>query len=367
MGFNCGIIGLPNVGKSTLFNALTSTEAAEAANYPFCTIEPNKGRVAVPDVRLKKISTLAQSAKIIPTQLEFVDIAGLVKGASRGEGLGNQFLANIRETDAIVHVLRCFEDDQIAHVAGNIQPLRDIETIETELLLSDLENVERRFVSMEKRARSGDNNFKKQLEVLRRVLNILEDGIPFRKVTGWDEKEIHLIQELNMLSAKPMVYVCNVEEEAAANGNDLSEEVTKYAAKEQSECVVISAEIESEISQLPSLDEKREFLATLGLKVAGLDKLIQAGYKLLDLITFFTAGPKETRAWTVSKGSRAPHGAGAIHSDFERGFIRAETVSYNDFITYGGEQGAKDAGRFRVEGADYLIEDGDILHFRFNV
>ena len=367
MGFNCGIVGLPNVGKSTLFNALTSTAAAEAANYPFCTIEPNTGRVSVPDIRLDKIAKLSNSAKVIPTQLEFVDIAGLVKGASKGEGLGNQFLANIRETDAIIHVLRCFEDENITHVDGTVQPLRDIETIETELMLSDLESLERRIAVAEKKARGGDKETKADLQVMTTVLQSLQNGDPARKITDWDSLELRRYKMLNLLTAKPILFVCNVEEESAVDGNTLSTEVLKYAEENGSGCVVISAAIEAEIAQLASLEEKKEFLNTLGLNTSGLDKLIQSGYRLLNLLTFFTAGPKEARAWTTSMGAKAPNAAGAIHTDFERGFIRAETISYNDFIEKNGEQGAKEAGKMRVEGAEYLVRDGDILHFRFNV
>ena len=367
MGFNCGIVGLPNVGKSTLFNALTSTAAAEAANYPFCTIEPNTGRVSVPDTRLEKISELANSSKIIPTQLEFVDIAGLVKGASKGEGLGNQFLANIRETDAIVHVLRCFEDENITHVDGNVQPLRDIETIETELMLADLESLERRILSTEKKARSGDKEIKSDLLVMDKVLDSLQQGIPSRKILEWDSTELPRYKKLNLLSSKPLLFVCNVEEESASKGNLLSNDVIEYAENNDAECVVISAAIEAEISQLRSTEERQEFLDTLGLETSGLDKLIQSGYRLLNLLTFFTAGPKEARAWTAPSGARAPKAAGVIHTDFEKGFIRAETISYTDYIATNGEQGAKAAGKMRVEGADYLVQDGDILHFRFNV
>ena len=367
MGFNCGIVGLPNVGKSTLFNALTSTAAAEAANYPFCTIEPNTGRVSVPDKRLEKIAELANSTKIIPTQLEFVDIAGLVKGASKGEGLGNQFLANIRETDAIIHVLRCFEDENITHVDGNVQPLRDIETIETELMLADLESLERRILSTEKKARSGDKEIKADLLVMNKVLDKLQQGIPSRKISEWDSTELPRYKMLNLLSAKPLLFVCNVEEESAFKGNLLSNDVIEYAENNDAECVVISAAIEAEISQLTSIEERQEFLDTLGLETSGLDKLIQSGYRLLNLLTFFTAGPKEARAWTAPSGSRAPKAAGVIHTDFEKGFIRAETISYTDYIATNGEQGAKEAGKMRVEGADYLVQDGDILHFRFNV
>ena len=367
MGFNCGIIGLPNVGKSTLFNALTSTAAAEAANYPFCTIEPNTGRVGVPDERLDQIAELAKSAKIIPTQLEFVDIAGLVKGASKGEGLGNQFLANIRETDAIIHVLRCFEDDNITHVDGSVQPLRDIETIETELMLADLDSLERRMNSAEKKAKGGDKDIKADLLVMNRVLKSLQDGSKARKISDWDSSELPRFKMLNLLSAKPILFVCNVEESLAAEGNSLSRSVIEYAREEKSECVVISAAIEAEISQLTSFEERQEFLNTLGLESSGLHRLIKSGYRLLNLLTFFTVGPKEARAWTISSGAKAPQGAGVIHTDFERGFIRAETISYQDFIDQKGEQGAKDAGKMRVEGSDYLIQNGDILHFRFNV
>ena len=367
MGFNCGIVGLPNVGKSTLFNALTSTAAAEAANYPFCTIEPNTGRVSVPDTRLEKIAALANSSKIIPTQLEFVDIAGLVKGASKGEGLGNQFLANIRETDAIIHVLRCFEDENITHVDGNVQPLRDIETIETELMLADLESLERRILSTEKKARSGDKEIKADLLVMNKVLDTLQQGIPSRKILEWDSTEFPRYKMLNLLSAKPLLFVCNVEEESASKGNLLSKDVVAYAKNNNAECTVISAAIEAEISQLTSKEERQEFLDTLGLETSGLDKLIQSGYRLLDLLTFFTAGPKEARAWTAPFGVKAPKAAGVIHTDFEKGFIRAETISYTDYIATNGEQGAKEAGKMRVEGADYRVQDGDILHFRFNV
>ena len=367
MGFNCGIVGLPNVGKSTLFNALTSTAAAEAANYPFCTIEPNTGRVSVPDPRLESIAKLAKSAKILPTHLEFVDIAGLVRGASKGEGLGNKFLANIRETDAIVHVLRCFEDGNITHVDGSVDPVRDIETVETELMLSDLESLERRALAMEKKARGSDKEAKAQLEVMSRMLEALRAGEPARSITDWSSTEVLIARSLNMLSSKPVVYVCNVEEDCAATGNAFSDAVAAMAAVDGAECVVISAAIESEISQLISADEKREFLDTLGLEEAGLARVIRAGYRLLKLLTFFTAGPKETRAWTIRDGSKAPKAAGAIHTDFERGFIRAETIAFDDFVNFDGEQGAKDAGRMRSEGSEYLVQDGDVLLFRFNV
>jgi GTP-binding protein YchF len=367
MGFNCGIVGMPNVGKSTLFNALTSTAAAEAANYPFCTIEPNTGRVSVPDLRLDSIAALAKSAKILPTHLEFVDIAGLVRGASQGEGLGNQFLANIRETDAIVHVLRCFEDGNVTHVEGSVDPVRDAETVETELMLSDLESLERRILPLEKKARGGDKDSKAQMEVMNRVLEVLRAGEPARMITDWSKTEAPIAKALNMLSSKPVLYVCNVEEECAGTGNAFSEAVAEKAANEGAESVVISAAIESEISQLGTDEEKQEFLETLGLEEASLARVIKAGYQLLDLLTFFTAGPKETRAWTIYQGSKAPRAAGAIHTDFERGFIRAETIAYEDFVSLGGEQGAKDAGKMRSEGSEYLVQDGDVLLFRFNV
>ncbi len=365
MGFKCGIVGLPNVGKSTLFNALTETAAAEAANYPFCTIEPNVGRVAVPDPRLDKAATIAKSAKVIPTQLEFVDIAGLVKGASKGEGLGNQFLANIREVDAIVHVLRCF-DGEVTHVDGSVDPVRDAETVETELMLADLESVERQLDSSAKRAKGGDKEAKDRLAVLGPVAEALRDGRPARSVEV--SKELQpVFRQLQLLTAKPVLYVANVEEEAAATGNDYSAGVAKRAAEEGGASVIISAAIEAEVAALSDDEEKAEFLETLGLKETGLARIIQAGYELLDLLTFFTVGPKEARAWTVQRGAKAPNAAGVIHTDFERGFIRAETIAYPDFVANGGEQGAKDAGKMRQEGKEYLVADGDIFHFRFNV
>lgn len=365
MGFNCGIVGLPNVGKSTLFNALTSTAAAEAANYPFCTIEPNVGRVGVPDDRLERLSAIAKSAKTIPTQLEFVDIAGLVRGASRGEGLGNQFLANIRETDAIVHVLRCFEDTDITHVEGSVDPVRDAETVETELMLADLDSLEKRLGPLQKKAKGGDKDSKALAELVERVLPALREGRPARTVAVEGE-DIALFRGLQLLTGKPVLYVCNVEEASAASGNVFSARVAAMAASQGAASVVISAAIEAEVSQLPA-DDKAEYLGSMGLDEPGLNRVIRAGYALLNLITFFTVGPKEARAWTVRKGSRAPEAAGAIHTDFEKGFIKAETIAFDDYVALGGEAGCKEAGKMRMEGKEYLVLDGDIFHFRFNV
>ena len=365
MGFQCGIVGLPNVGKSTLFNALTATQAAQAANYPFCTIEPNVGRVAVPDPRLDTLARIGKSATIIPTQLEFVDIAGLVRGASKGEGLGNQFLAHIREVDAVLYVLRCFESSDITHVEGSVDPLRDADTVETELMLADMEGLERRVTNAAKKAKGGDAEAKAQLPVLEKTLAALQAGKPARSVSlTADEKPI--FKQLQLLTGKPVLYICNVGEDDAATGNALTETVAARAKTEGAQTVVISAAIESEIAQL-SPDEQKDFLETLGLDQPGLNKVIRAGYALLDLITYFTVGPKEARAWTVRRNAKAPEAAGVIHGDFERGFIRAETIAYDDFVACNGEQGAKDAGKLRSEGKDYVVQDGDVMHFRFNV
>lgn len=365
MGFNCGIVGLPNVGKSTLFNALTQTQAAEAANYPFCTIEPNVGRVAVPDPRLEELGRLAKSAKTVHTQLEFVDIAGLVAGASKGEGLGNQFLANIRETDAIVQVLRCFAGEA-AHVAGSLDPIRDAETVETELLLADLESCERQREAAVKRAKGGDKEAKERLAVLEPTLAALSEGQPARKVSVPPERRGAFAQ-LQLLTAKPVLYVANVEEEAAAAGNAEAERVRQRAEAEGAGFVIVSAAIEAEVAGLTDAQERQEFLESLGLETTGLTRVIRAGYALLDLLTFFTVGPKEARAWTVRRGATAPEAAGVIHSDFQRGFIRAETIAYADYVALGGEAAAKEAGKMRAEGKDYLVQDGDVFHFRFNV
>ena len=363
MGFKCGIVGLPNVGKSTLFNALTQTAAAEAANYPFCTIEPNVGEVGVPDDRLEKLAKIAGSKEIIPTRLTFVDIAGLVRGASKGEGLGNKFLSHIREVDAVAYVLRCFVDEDITHVENRIDPLADADVVETELMLADLESLEKRVSQVEKKAKSGDKDSKAQLAVMEKPLVLLREGKPAR-LAKTSAEEMPAFKALQLLTSKPVVYVCNVEEGAAGHGNAYSKQVEERAKAEGAAVVVISAKIESEFAGLEPAD-RDAFLSEMGLKEAGLNRLIRAGYALLDLVTYFTVGPKEARAWTITRGTKAPQAAGVIHTDFEKGFIRAETIAYDDYIAGNGEAGAKEAGKMRLEGKDYVVQDGDVMHFRF--
>jgi len=364
MGFKCGIVGLPNVGKSTLFNALTKTAAAQAANYPFCTIEPNVGDVAVPEPRLKKLSTIAKSAEVIPARMQFVDIAGLVKGAAQGEGLGNQFLANIREVDAVTYVLRCFDDDDITHVSGAIDPIADFEVVETELMLADLESLEKRRANLEKKAKGQDKDAKALIVLVDKALAALREGKPARSVEI-EQDDQKTWTGLQLLTSKPVLFVANVDESTAAQGNDYSNAVIERAKEEDAATVVISAKIESELAQLDDV-EQAEYLETIGLEEPGLNRLIRIGYDLLGLQTYFTAGPKEARAWTVRRGASAPQAAGVIHTDFEAGFIRAETISYDDYIACEGEQGAKEAGKMRLEGKDYIVQDGDVMHFRFN-
>ena len=364
MGFNCGIVGLPNVGKSTLFNALTATVAAQAANYPFCTIEPNVGRVAVPDKRLDVLTVIGKSQKKVPTSLEFVDIAGLVRGASKGEGLGNQFLANIREVDAIVHVLRCFEDSDVTHVEGSVDPIRDAETIETELMLADLDSLEKRLPALQKKAKGGDKDSQFQVDLMEPILKALQDGKMASTAIAPEHAEA--AKRLQLMTSKPVLFVCNVEEASAATGNAFSDRVAERAKAMGARHVVVSAAIEAEVSQLPEAD-RGEFLEGLGLTDSGLDRVIREGYALLGLITYFTVGPKEARAWTIVRGTKAPQAAAVIHNDFERGFIACETTAFDDFVAYKGEQGAKEAGKVRVEGKEYVVKDGDILLFRFNV
>ncbi len=366
MGFNCGIVGLPNVGKSTLFNALLSQQAAEAANYPFCTIEPNVGRIAVPDDRQLKLAEIAKSATIIPNQLEFVDIAGLVRGASKGEGLGNKFLAHIREVDAVMYVLRCFEDGDITHVEGNVDPLRDAEIIELELAIADLESLEKRVDAAAKKAKGGDKEAQALTDIATPILALLRDGKPAREYKPKDREELKRVRALQLLTAKPVMYILNVDEASAAGGNELSKKAAAMAKEKGADSVVISAKIEAEMAGLTD-EEKKEFLGDLGLKETGLTSIVRTGFKLLDIITFFTIGPKEARAWTVRRGAAAPEAAGVIHTDFEKGFIRAETIAAADYIALGGEQGAKEAGKLRLEGKEYLVQDGDVFHFRFNV
>ncbi len=363
MGFKCGIVGLPNVGKSTLFNALTNTASAAAENYPFCTIEPNVGQVPVPDTRQFELAKIAKSKDVIPTQLSFVDIAGLVRGASKGEGLGNQFLANIREVDAICHVLRCFDDDDITHVDGRVNPVEDAETIETELMLADLESLEGRIHGLQRKVKGGDKEAILTLTMIERCIKVLQEGKAARVIERTSPDEERAFDMLQLLTSKPILYICNVDEDSAADGNDYSKAVEKMALDFGAGCVVISAAVEAEIAQLDDASDQREFLESLGLGQTGLARVIRAGYDLLGLITYFTCGPKETRAWTITEGTKGPQAAGVIHTDFEKGYIRAETITYTDYVALGGENGAKDAGKMRAEGKEYIVKDGDVLHF----
>jgi ribosome-binding ATPase len=365
MGFKCGIVGLPNVGKSTLFNAITASEQAAAENYPFCTIEPNTGMVPVPDPRLDRLVEIARPQRTVPATMQFVDIAGLVEGASKGEGLGNKFLQHIRDCDAIAHVVRCFEDPDIIHVSGSVDPERDIRVIELELALRDLETIDARIKKTEGLARSGDKASKRHLEILARIKAVLDDG-KWVRTLDLDDNDRPFVRELQLLTSKPVLYVANVHEDDLPDGNAYSDLVKRIAGDESAECIVVCGKIEAEIAALP-VEERKDFLETLGLKSSGLDRLIQAGYRLLGLRTYFTAGEKEVRAWTIRQGDTAPVAAGKIHTDFEKGFIRAETISFEDFDRHGGEKGAKEAGRMRTEGKEYVVQDGDVMHFRFNV
>ena len=366
MGFKCGIIGLPNVGKSTLFNALTESNKAEAANYPFATIEPNVGRVAVPDERLDILGTIGKSQKIIPSYMDFVDIAGLVKGASQGEGLGNKFLGHIREVDAIAHVVRCFKDENITHVSDSIDPLNDIETINTELQLADIETLETKKGSLEKKSKQGDKEILHQIKIIENIIENLND-LSFLQNSKFTQEDNEFIKTLNIIAIKPMLYICNVDEDSVQNGNDMSKKVSDYANEKNHNAVIVSASIESQIAELENNDEKLEMIKEMGLSETTLSKVIKSGYNLLNLINYFTCGPKETRSWTIDKNTLAPQAAGKIHTDFEKGFIRAETIAYEDFVKFNGESGSRDAGKLRQEGKDYTVENGDVMHFLFNV
>ena len=366
MGFKCGIIGLPNVGKSTLFNALTESNKAEAANYPFATIEPNVGRVAVPDERLDILGTIGKSEKIIPSYMDFVDIAGLVKGASQGEGLGNKFLGHIREVDAIAHVVRCFKDENITHVSDSIDPLNDIETINTELQLADIETLETKKSSLEKKSKQGDKEILNQIKIIENIIENLND-LSFLQNSEFTQEDNEFIKTLNIIAIKPMLYICNVDEDSVQNGNEMSQKVSDYANEKNHNAVIVSASIESQIAELENNDEKLEMIKEMGLSETTLSKVIKSGYNLLNLINYFTCGPKETRSWTIDKNTLAPQAAGKIHTDFEKGFIRAETIAYEDFVKFNGESGSRDAGKLRQEGKDYTVENGDVMHFLFNV